>query len=53
MYMLLNMAPGQYYLAVAAPNNLNWRIPVTVTQGVPYPTSLGPRWIFDVPQLLL
>lgn len=53
MYMLLNMPPGQYYLAVVAPNKLNWTIPVTITQGVPFPTSTGERWIFDVPQLLL
>jgi len=53
IYMLLNINPGQYYLAVIAPNNLNWTIPVTINQGVAFSTSTGTRWIFDVPQLLL
>ncbi len=53
MYMLININPGQYYLAVVAPNNFNWTIPVTISQGVPFQTSMGTHWIFDVPQLLL
>lgn len=53
MYMLLNINPGQYYLAVVAPNGLNWRIPIAITQGVPYSSPTGPRWLFDVPQQLL
>jgi hypothetical protein len=52
-YWLLNMSPGQYFLTVVAPNNLNWTIPVIINQGVPYSTPMGTRWIFDVqPQLL-
>src|ERR1700719_4553324 len=53
MYWLLNINPGQYYLVVVAPNGVHWTIPVVITQGVPYQSASGPRWVFDVqPQLL-